>query len=283
MFDRIRRNIAAALGGNAAPAARKAPPAPVVPLGTKAPRTLNARDFAPGRQVIGARSVIARHNVPRGDVYELKVGAPMRLYLRGMYAATEAATAGGELTLDLGADGLQMIRSTRDAPAGPWTLEHPDLTVYTRETGSGDPFVARQVIDVDFDAGTVSVDGVAVSVNHDAEVFYLPGDGELALRAVQPSGIDQRSVELYNATLAGLHETDQSNGRTAPYVARPGLTGLPLGPKWSLALEVNAPVPVPFDDPRAAHELIIRGYRAPVSTMNERQLGAIIGGTLLNR
>lgn len=280
-------NLLTRIRDRLAPRARRvAPPAgglasAVVPLSGKSPRTLTWTDFAAQAQVIGVRSIVAAHRVPRGDVAELTVDAPLRLYLRARWDTEGDTGAGTTLDLDLGAAGFTMVRSTRDAPAAPFTLGHPDFTVYVREEFTPN-FLPAEVTAVDFDAGTFTVSGLTLGTNYEVRAYYLPGDGALHIRAIQPSGIDGRSVELYNATLRGLHETDQANGRTAPYIHRAGLSGLPLGPKWTLALEVDSPAPIPWTA-EAGHEVALRGHRASVATLNERQLSAAVGGTLLNR
>ena len=282
LMQRVRANIAHALGGrnghaSASASNRAAPPPVAVPLGSKQPRSLTARDFAPMAQVVNRRSPVARHTVPRGEVFELKVGAPLRLYVMAQTAFTVATNASGEALLTLGAVGEAFVRSTRAAPAGGFvTPAHPDVMVYE----AGTPV---EVVSVDFDAGEIAVTGATASTSVTFTVYMLPRVGDLSLRAVQPSGVDQRSVELYNASMGGLAEMDQASGRTAPYIDRPGLTGLPLGPKWALTVEVNTPFLVDFSDPLARHELRIPGAILPVSALDERAIGAVVAGTLLHR
>jgi hypothetical protein len=278
----FRDRIRGALGMTAAPAnvPAQARALGALALEQRTPRNLVWDDFTAGSQVVGARSVLACHTVPRGDIFEVAVNRPMRAYLRALYTVTAASSAGGLVTLDLGAASLAMIRSTRAAPTAPFTTGHPDVIVYAEETGGGTRAV-RTVAAVDFDAGTIDLSGLTASTSFDFEVYYLSGDGELRIRASQPSGVDERTVELFNDTLAALHETDQANGRTAPRIVRAGLNALPLGPKWTLNLEIDSSARFVWTA-EAGHELRIQGHRIPVSAFDESQLNALIGQTLLN-
>lgn len=280
----IGQRIAGALGMKpaAAPArvSAQARALGAIALEHRTPRNLVVGDFAAGSPVVGARSVLARHTVPRGDIFEVALERPIRAYLKALFTVTDTSDSGGDLTIDLGAEGLSIVRSTRPAATAPFTTGHPDVIVYATPTAGGARAV-RTVDAVDFDAGTIDVSGLGNAVEFDFEVFYLSGDGELRIRASQPSGVDERTVELYNNTLAGLHETDQADGRTAPRIVRPGLTALPLGPKWTLSLEVDSPARFSWVAD-AGHEIRIQGHRIPVSAFDERQLSALIGQTLLN-
>lgn len=280
----FRERMARALGVGASQAPAKVPAQAraigAVALESRTPRNLTAVDFAAGAQVVGARSVLARHAVPRGDVFEVALNRPLRAYLKAYYTERATSSVGGLVTLDLGAAGLAMVRSTRPAPAAPFTTGHPDVIVYATPTGGG-PRAVRTVAAVDFDAGEIDLSGLGNAVQFDFEVYYLSGDGELRIRASQPSGVDERTVELYNDTLAALHETDQANGRTAPRIVRAGLNALPMGPKWTLNLEVDSTARFVWV-PEAGHEIRIQGHRVPVSAFDERQLNALIGQTLLN-
>lgn len=280
----LRDRIAYAFGAKPAKAAARVPAQAramgAVPLERRSPRNLVWSDFAAGSQVVGARSVLARHVVPRGDIFEVALNRPLRAYLRALYTETATSDAGGLVTLNLGAAGLAMVRSTRAAPAAPFTTGHPDVIVYGTPTGGGARTV-RTVAAVDFDAGTIDVSGLTPSTSYDFEVYYLSGDGELRIRASQPSGVDERTVELFNDTLASLHEVDQANGRTAPRITRPGLTALPLGPKWTLNLEIDSTARFVWTA-EAGHELRVQGHHIPVAAFDEQQLNALIGQTLLN-
>ena len=249
-----------------------------VAVDIRTPRTLGVTDFAAAAQVIGARSPLARHSVPRGEVFELALGRPLRLYLRALFTVTGTSAADGTITLDLGAAGRTMVRSTRGAPVGAFTTTHPDVTVYSTPTGGGARAV-RTVTAVDFDAGEIDLSGLGNAIEHAFEVYYLAGDGDVRLRAQQPAGIDERTVELFNDTLVSLHETEQANGRTAPRISRPGLTALPLGPTWALVLEINSPARFLWTA-EAGHELALHGYRVPVAAYDRQALSRLIGDAL---
>jgi len=277
ILDNIRARVARA--ARPAPRAAAGRPKPLAEfLGPAVPRALIRADFAAGAQLANVASEVARATLPRNDVHSLIVGAPIRMYLFGRYAET-LETGAGETTadLDLGAAGLAMARSTREAATLP-TAAHPDVRAYSSEDGI--TWTARNVSAVDFDAGTVTIAGLEAETEYQLRVYYLPASGAIRVRAVQPSGVDERSIMLYNDSLRALHETDQAAGEVAPRIVRPGLATLPLGPKWAVSIEATTAATIPWADTLAPHEVRFAGRRAPVVLNDERGLNVALSAAL---
>jgi len=276
-LQRAAARLRAAVAPAAAAPVKRAPTLADL-IGPAAPRALTAADFAAGAQIAGAASEIARVTLPRGDVHSVLVGVPLRAYIFGRFVAS-VATGVGETTaaLDLGAAGLTMARSTRDAPALP-TSSHPDVRAYSSTDGT--TWTARNVSAVDFAAGTVTVAGLTAETAYTLRVYFLPASGAFRVRAIQPSGLDSRSVELYNDSFRALHETDQADGETAPRIKRAGVAAMPLGPKWGVTLEATTAATIPWGDELAPHEVRIPGNRAPVIVNDEASLNRALGAAL---
>lgn len=257
------------------PTKPKAPPA-AVPAGAKVPFTLTASDFQGGSPLLSRQSVLASFKVPRGELYELSGVLPFRFGIKAkIEQQAVASSAGGEITVDLGAAGINAVRSTRPA-GGPRT--HPDV-IFIAAPSAGGAAIKRDIKSYDADANTVTAENLTASTNYDLTIYVLHGNGQVILRATQPSGSDVRSIELFNSTFAALHETDQANGQTAPRLGRGAVQRYPLAPKWTVAVEVNSDVTMAWDD-EAEHLLNLRGQRMPVSVVDPRTLNALVGGKL---
>lgn len=260
-------------GGRRAAASAAQSPSLATLIGALVPRDLLASDFAAGQQFANAPSAAAVFTVPRGDVHQVMTGRPLRMYL-GVRHAVSITPAAAVTTgvVDLSTLG-GLVRSTRPAPGFP-TQAHPDV----RATVGGS---AANVTAVDFAAGTVTVGGLTPEAANAVVVEFLPAVGTVQLRAEAPTGLDVHTVELYNNTLRGLHETDQASGVTAPRINRPGLVGLAMGPKWRLVIEVTSPNLIPWGGSISPlTQLQLPGQRAPVVTGDERALSQVLAALL---
>ena len=277
-LTRARTRLAALMGGRPATVAPRARSLADM-LGPSAPRALVASDFAAGNHLPNVPSEVGAATIPRGDVHSLAVNVPIRAYLFAR-ASLGVTTGIGETTaaLDLGTLGLAMARSTRTAPSLPAT-GHPDVRAYTAPNG-GSTWTERSITAVDFDAGTLTIGGLTAETAYDVRVFFLPAAGAVRIRAVQPSGIDERSIELYNDSLRGLHETDQAQADLAPRMKRAGLSSLPVGPKWRIAIEATTPATFAWGDPLNPSEVRLPGNRAPVVVNDEAALNAALTAAL---
>lgn len=242
---------------------RSAPPAK--PLGPSAPRELRRGDFTAGNPIASSLSRLASYEVPRGDLFEVDAARPFRMAIKAGNAFTVTSDAAGEATLDFAAAGFDMIESHRAAPALPST-NNPNVVVI--DAGGAKVTIKS----INYATGSVVVQGLAASTADIPLTGYaLHGNGEIKIRAVNPSGSDVQAVELYNDTFAALHEVDQSNGETAPRFERNQIGRYPLGPKWVLALEVDSNLEVSFD--AAAENIVeIHGYRMPIEVLDSARL-----------
>lgn len=251
-------------------APRRAPAA--VPLGVTTPRLLTADDFTAGTPILGVPSRLAVFETPRGEILELDTARPFRFGIKSRHEVTVTANSSGEGTIDLDALGVDMVRSTRPAPTLP-SSAHPDVIVRTLAGA------AVTITALDFDANEIDVSGLTPSVDNDLVVYALPGNGEVKLRAVQPAGVDESSVELFNDTLKALHETDQARGETAPRLMRGSRARYPLAPKWLLVIEVNSPLPLTLA-PASVPLLQFHAYRHPVAVTDAAAVNQAVAGQL---
>lgn len=257
-------------GRSRAAAAR--PAAPVQAIAPQTPRLLTAADFAPSTPNVGQLSRLAAFEVPRGEILELDTVRPFRLLIKAIAPVTVTTSETGTATIDLGALGFDLVQSARPAPTLP-NVNSPNVIV--RNTGGAKVMISA----INYTANTVGVSGLATEASVELVVYALTGNGEVKLRAIQPAGVDQRSVELYNDTLSALHEVDQAYGETAPVLQRGLSPRVALAPKWLLAVEVDAPIPYTFV---AASEpvLQIHGYRVPVNVTQSRELSDVVAARM---
>lgn len=255
------------------PAPQRAP-APAQAIGAQTPLLLTAADFTAHEPIPGRLSRLATYEVPRGEMIELDTARPFRLALKALtpgYNGT--SSAGGEATLSLGDVDVEMVQSTRPAPALPGT-ENPNVIV---RNSSDDTKVSIKTID--YAAGQVTIQGLGNAQPYDVYVSALVGNGEVKIRAIQPAGVDQASIELYNEALRALHETDQASGITAPRLGRGGEARVPLGPKWLLAIEVVSDAPLSID-PLTEPLIQFHAYRVPVAVRDQNLINRAVATRL---
>ncbi|WP_034383173.1 hypothetical protein [Deinococcus sp. YIM 77859] len=253
---------------------------PFQPLAKAMRLSLTADRFTPGQQVLGLLSTVAYFDGPLGHLMLFKGGENFRFFLKGRFETGVAGgTAAGPFVVNLAAAGHTLIRSTRPGAAFP-NLFHPDVLAYTSADG-GTTWQAAPVSAVDWAAGTVTVDrpGNATRV----AVYFTTGDGEFELRVVRPLGSDVASAKLFGGALRSIHETDQTNARSAPTFGAEGRE-YPLPPQFRLELAVRSRTPVVFDQ-YAGHELSLPVFDTPIRVLDAAQLNAqaelkLRGGTL---
>lgn len=262
------------LFGGGQPAAPQAARPAATAIGGETPLLLTAASFTALTPAAGRLSRVGVFEVPRGEAMALDAARPIRALLKSHVSITATASAGGELTLDLATAGISMAQSTRAAATLPST-NNPNVIVL--KAG-----VKQTIKTINYATGSVVVQGVTPSVPHTVDVYALAGNGEVRLRAIEPAGADQRVTELFNDTLAALHEVDQANGVTAPRLMRGGAARFPLGPKWLLTVEVDSPTVVTL---AAASEPVLQlhAYRVPLSVADQRAVNAAVAGRLERR
>lgn len=229
------------------------------PFGLDTPRPFNltASRFAAGDQLANRRSSAARFVVPARNMLSLVTGQPLRLRLKA-HAEITQTDAGASVVLDLAAAGLRIVASPAGAAASLPSTDHPDVLVYA----AGVP-VAVEAIDYDANTVTVTNPDAGNAVTYD--VYGTAQEGQVQLVAVAPAALDNRGeIVLYDSTLRALHEIDQSNGRTAPKIIRPGRSALGLGPKWAVSIVVDSPASFVWND-EAKHDVLIPARAAGFS------------------
>lgn len=197
-------------------------------------------------------SDVAQFQVATGTMFTLLHDQPVRLFLQARFEKTRAATAAGAAITErvqVSGNGRRMIRSSRTGRSFP-SLAHPDVIAYTR-IGNNGPWTRARVMDADFDAGWVDVETPPNAAA--LRVYYVFGDGEISLRASRPAGSSSGSVMLWRTSARGLHETDQTDRDTAPYLTR---TPKPIPQNFRVLLTVRSTSPVYFDG-LAEHEVMI--------------------------
>lgn len=216
--------------------------------------------------VAGLESVAAAYKVPDGSMLTLLHDQPVRLYLQARREQTRGAGAAGsfvDVVVQVNGDGRRLIQSSRAQRSFPST-HHPDVIAFTQVTGQDWQRATVQSVDWETGAVTVSTPNNAGRVR----VYYTFGDGEISLRASRPQGSSSGSIHLWKGTARGLHETDQTDRDTAPYLAR---RPLPIPQGFSLQLVVRASSAVYFDG-LAAHEVMIPVTDTGIQVMNPVQL-----------
>lgn len=241
---------------------------PYAPIGQsrRMALTLAMLTAATAAPVAGLESVAAVYKVPDGSMLTLLHDQPVRLFLQARHEVTRGAGAAGanvDVVVQVTGDGRRLIQSSRAPRTFPAT-HHPDVIAYTQVTGQAWQRATVQAVNWETGAVTVSVPNNAGRVR----VYYTFGDGEISLRASRPQGSSSGSIHLWKGTARGLHETDQTDRDTAPYLAR---RPLPIPQGFSLALVIRAQSAVYFDG-LAAHEILLPVTDTGIQVMNAAQL-----------
>lgn len=255
------------------PAPQRAP-APAQAIGAQTPLLLTAADFTAHEPIPGRLSRLATYEVPRGEMIELDTARPFRLALKALTNGyTGTSSAGGEATLDLTGTDIELVQSARPAAALP-AADNPSVVV--RKTADDTKVTIKSI---DYAAGEIVIQGLGNAQPYAVYVAGLPGNGEVKIRAIQPAGVDQASIELYNETLRALHETDQASGITAPRLGRGGEARVPLGPKWLLAIEVDSDALLTID-PLTEPLIQFHAYRVPVAVRDQNLINRAVATRL---
>jgi hypothetical protein len=120
---------------------------------------------------------------------------------------------------------------------------------------------------VAFDLNARTVEYEKTPTTTHAEIYFVPGDGEIQLTATRATGSDRVAPKLYGNSQRGLYETNQSNERTAPRFE----DWKPFAPYWRLSLEVNSVSPIPWLA-RAEHQVILPASQLAVNVTNRQML-----------
>ncbi|THF88469.1 hypothetical protein E7T09_04490 [Deinococcus sp. KSM4-11] len=253
---------------------------PFLPLAQAMRLTLTPEKFTPGQQVLGILSTVAYFDGPLGHLLLFKGGENFRFFLKGRAEfVVPGGTAAGAYVVNLAGAGHSPIRTTRPAAAFP-TTSHPDLLAYTSIDNKA-TWQLASISAADFAAGTVTVT-LPANTTH-VVVYHTTGNGEFELRILRPLGSDTSRAKLFGSALRSIHETDQSNTRSAPTFGGEGRE-YPLPPQFRLELAARTTTPIVFDQ-YAQHELSLPVFDTPVRVLDAAQLNAqaelkLRGGTL---
>lgn len=240
--------------------------APFASLAPAIRTSLTADRLKPGSQVLGTMSTVAYLDGPQGHLFLYMGGEALRMYIKGRYVTT--ASGAGDVEIDLGAQGIRCVKTLRSAPQFP-TTSHPDLLAYT-STDAGSTWQPAVIKKADFDAGTLTVTAPSAC---DIAVYYVVGDGTYELRISRPMGGDSTRARLIDGALRSIHETDQTNIRSAPVFGSAGRE-YPQPPQFRLELAVNSNSAVVWDQ-YAQHELALPVWDGAIEVYDAARMAAM--------
>ena len=220
------------------------------------PIELGFDDFEAVGQIAGQLSTLARYVVPRRIIEALSQRSPFRLQLYGHYAAEDVTLTNGDYVADLSDADMSITEPGRGGDAA---------AVRAYVNGSRVP---QGDITVDYSANTVTIDGNSVDAGDDVDIYALEGKGQVRLVLATPAGVDQRAVSLYNASLAGLHQTDQADSETAPRLWHGSVREIPLANKSHVEIQVNTPATIPWTAD-ARHVVRFAGHAVQTQAAND--------------
>jgi hypothetical protein len=221
----------------------------------------SGRFFTPNAPV-----VIAELSVPIGVTLSLLPDRRCQIYLKAKHEVTMAGgTPAGAYAIDLGAQGLDIVKSQRPAPALP-AKSHPDA--HALAFNGNTPMGEVDVTAINYDTNVVTVDRPAGATK--IVLYFLTGSGELILRGVRPTGSDQASPQLVRYSFRSLHETNQADDLSA--VTFDDLKELPN--RWKVAVEVISPVNIAFE-PEARHLLTLPGGYTATKVLDASRFDAL--------
>ncbi|GEM45310.1 hypothetical protein [Deinococcus cellulosilyticus] len=233
------------------------------------PKTLTITNFMQGRQTPDMLSAALILTVPLGEMLFIKGGQSPRFFLKAREEVEITMDADLTEVVNLGALGHDLIRTQRPFTGGFPTQSHPDVVAYTQEDGS-DTWDKANITAIDFAANTVTVAKTADVKK--IRIYFVPGGGEFEIRAKRPNGSDSINMKLFDMGLKAMHETDQTNTRSAPKLGHEG-TNPPLPPQWELQIAVRSKSLI-YADPEAEHELSLQAWSAPIEILNRSRMDA---------
>lgn len=214
-------------------------------VGNPRTRALTAESFQPGQQTLGIMSTVAKLEVPRNIAMVLRRGAPLQAYIKAVYETQGALTlVGGNVQIDLGAQGIRLVQSQRNNPAFP-TSAHQDIAGFLSDD-NGATWQETNVLSVNWQTGVVVLQGNIVPAANKARVLYLPGDGELPARRRRAANCRRGAQRLrwqqcglfqHQPALAALRRPDQPAHRPHPGHRQGRLPGPGVHPDHPGALQ----------------------------------------------
>lgn len=240
--------------------------APFASLSPAVRTSLTADRLKAGSQVLGNMSTVAYLDGPAGHLLLYMGGESVRMYIKGRYVTT--ASGAGDVEINLHSLGYRVVRTLRSAPAFP-TASHPDLLAYT-STDGGKTWQPAVIKNANFDAGTLTVTAPSAC---DIAIYYVVGDGTYELRISRPMGGDSTRARLIDGALRSIHETDQTNIRSAPVFGSVGRE-YPQPPQFRLELAVNSNSAIVWDS-YAQHELALPVWDGAIEVYDAARMAAM--------
>ncbi len=215
-------------------------------------------DFAVGEiQQANFPSRVANYDVPLGFGLVLERAKPLRMYIKAKYEIAIAPDATVFVAVGLGAAGHKTVQSTRAANPFP-TTEHPDLAAFI-SSDAGVTWTKTPITNANFVTGVITI--TKVPGTNRVKVFFLPGTGEIQLFGYRPVGSDITGGKIFGKPFRDLHETDQSNDRSAMQLST--ANDVPLISQFRISLEVRSNSLVEWSAD-AQHDLMIPTKFAPI-------------------
>lgn len=253
----------------------------LAPAGPIRPVDLTVDDFKPGRQTPGTPSALARYTVPEGQLLMLNGLRPFRFHLSSYYDFPDTYAQQNALFIPFAQGAMQTQRYKKP---GEYT-NHLEVKTYVKTVGTPDSNYSLIESTIEnFETGgadfAVTFDTTNLpDDNLDFRIYFVTGVGSMRIVAAQPAGVDARSLDLYNDTLRGLNERNQTHEDEAPRLVDGGAKGYVLAPKWQLVIEVNSRNTFEWS-PRAHHVVQIPCYTQAVRVYDEEKLNQIVSKNL---
>ncbi len=208
---------------------------------------------------------IAFYDVPLGYGMILEKDKPLRAYIKAKEEFAETVNANPTASVNLVTAGHKPIRSSRVASAFP-TQSHPDLVAFI-SSDNGTTWTRTDIVGANFTSGVVVVNKTATT--NRVKIYFLPGLGEIQIFGYRPVGSDISGGKIFGKPFRDLHETDQSNDRSAMQLSTNG--DVPLVSQFRLAIEVRSSSLVEWSK-EAEHDLMIPTKSAPIEIIDIQAL-----------
>lgn len=195
-------------------------------------RKLSERDFDLTPNTPGVMSLVGRAVVPFGEVWLFDPSNIIELFLT--VRQDEPMTNDENTTQTI----------TLNSPIVDNPLLRPiDGGVIIAYTEVGGVLTRAEVVDVDFEAGTVTISKPA---NTDGTILisHLLGEGQFRIEARPPTGSSMISSVLLNRRIRSLNMANPYSTEEAPRLDKPVV----LPPEFELVLLANTKVPLYLDD-----------------------------------